>query len=120
MALCYSRGHAGPRGGGVRAGARFTKMGDDPDGIRTRVAALKGLCPGPLDDGAKPRWVHGIRILGETRKGVKFAAPPRAGAETPRPRAEPSPPPYNTAVSGAIAHPMPLARKGMNPWRVRT
>jgi hypothetical protein len=24
----------------------------DPDGIRTRVAALKGLCPGPLDDGA--------------------------------------------------------------------
>src|SRR5437870_12622965 len=24
----------------------------DPDGIRTRVAALKGPCPGPLDDGA--------------------------------------------------------------------
>ena len=24
----------------------------DPDGIRTRVAAVKGLCPGPLDDGA--------------------------------------------------------------------
>ena len=23
----------------------------DPSGIRTRVAALKGLCPGPLDDG---------------------------------------------------------------------
>ena len=25
---------------------------DDPDGIRTRVAALKGPCPRPLDDGA--------------------------------------------------------------------
>src|SRR6516165_5770485 len=24
----------------------------DPDGIRTRVAALKGPCPRPLDDGA--------------------------------------------------------------------
>src|SRR6266404_6140386 len=27
----------------------------DPDGIRTRVAAVKGPCPGPLDDGAKRR-----------------------------------------------------------------
>ena len=27
----------------------------DPDGIRTRVAALKGPCPRPLDDGATPR-----------------------------------------------------------------
>jgi len=27
---------------------------DDPDGIRTRVAALKGPCPRPLDDGAGP------------------------------------------------------------------
>src|SRR5690349_13048589 len=26
--------------------------GTDPDGIRTRVAALKGPCPRPLDDGA--------------------------------------------------------------------
>ena len=25
----------------------------DPDGIRTRVAGVKGLCPRPLDDGAK-------------------------------------------------------------------
>ena len=24
----------------------------DPDGIRTHVAAVKGRCPGPLDDGA--------------------------------------------------------------------
>ncbi len=27
--------------------------GDDPSGIRTRVAAVKGRCPGPLDDGAR-------------------------------------------------------------------
>jgi hypothetical protein len=26
----------------------------DPDGIRTRVASVKGWCPGPLDDGATP------------------------------------------------------------------
>src|SRR5947209_4301898 len=24
----------------------------DPDGIRTRVASVKGMCPRPLDDGA--------------------------------------------------------------------
>ena len=28
------------------------KKSFDPDGIRTRVAALKGPCPRPLDDGA--------------------------------------------------------------------
>src|SRR2546430_9581007 len=28
------------------------KPTNDPDGIRTRVAALKGPCPRPLDDGA--------------------------------------------------------------------
>src|SRR5688572_12122332 len=30
----------------------FASCSDDPDGIRTRVAALKGPCPRPLDDGA--------------------------------------------------------------------
>ena len=30
----------------------------DPDGIRTRVAALKGPCPRPLDDGAKNLSVY--------------------------------------------------------------
>ncbi len=35
--------------GRVRERAR---LADDPDGIRTRVAALKGPCPRPLDDGA--------------------------------------------------------------------
>jgi hypothetical protein len=32
---------------------RWCARGDDPSGIRTRVAAVKGPCPGPLDDGAK-------------------------------------------------------------------
>ena len=27
--------------------------GSAPNGIRTRAAALKGRCPGPLDDGGK-------------------------------------------------------------------
>ena len=43
-----SPGRAGAFGF-ARAGARGW---DDPDGIRTRVAALKGPCPRPLDDGA--------------------------------------------------------------------
>src|SRR4051794_30826285 len=33
----------------------------DPDGIRTHVAAVKGRCPGPLDDGAVDRH-GGIRV----------------------------------------------------------
>jgi hypothetical protein len=28
----------------------------DPNGIRTRVTALKGRCPRPLDDGAALWW----------------------------------------------------------------
>src|SRR5438046_881958 len=31
---------------------KCTRRQYDPDGIRTRVAALKGPCPRPLDDGA--------------------------------------------------------------------
>jgi hypothetical protein len=30
----------------------WTASGNDPDGIRTRVAGVKGQCPRPLDDGA--------------------------------------------------------------------
>ena len=38
---------------GASRSVRFiAKQSDDPDGIRTRVAALKGPCPRPLDDGA--------------------------------------------------------------------
>ena len=35
--------------------------GHDPDGIRTRVAALKGPCPRPLDDGADQRGQDNTR-----------------------------------------------------------
>src|ERR687898_2016582 len=31
-----------------------------PNGIRTRAAALKGRCPGPLDDGGKPQLARVI------------------------------------------------------------
>jgi hypothetical protein len=31
---------------------RNSRENSDPDGIRTRVAGVKGLCPRPLDDGA--------------------------------------------------------------------
>src|SRR5207302_7992246 len=44
---------------------------DDPDGIRTRVAALKGPCPRPLDDGARPGQDR--CILEDTPNLVKFA-----------------------------------------------
>ena len=47
----------------------------DPDGIRTRVAALKGPCPRPLDDGATSPGGD-ASILEDTRRSVKFA--PRA------------------------------------------
>ena len=29
----------------------MTRYASDPDGIRTRVAGVKGQCPRPLDDG---------------------------------------------------------------------
>ncbi len=34
------------------------KVAIDPDGSRTRVAALKGPCPRPLDDRASLDWYH--------------------------------------------------------------
>src|SRR5688500_7837798 len=40
----------------------------DPSGIRTRVAAVKGRCPGPLDDGAKR-----AREPDAPRKGEQYA-----------------------------------------------
>ncbi len=36
----------------VEVSRHFGKPGDDPKGIRTPVAAVKGRCPRPLDDGA--------------------------------------------------------------------
>ena len=38
--------------------------GSDPNGIRTRVTAVKGLCPGPLDDRvAKARAISELLLL---------------------------------------------------------
>ena len=39
---------------------------DDPKGIRTPVTAVKGRCPGPLDDGAK---YAGFSSLAQERVG---------------------------------------------------
>src|SRR5262245_44091921 len=59
-----------------------TRNRDDPDGIRTRVAALKGPCPRPLDDGASASPIQ--RILEVPPPAVKFAHP--AVASLPHPR----------------------------------
>jgi hypothetical protein len=66
---------------------RDNRVGD-PNGIRTRVTAVKGRCPGPLDD----RVVQGERNMA-VRKGCaseKWAGPlrgaPERQARTPRSR----------------------------------
>ena len=50
------------------------KSNHDPDGIRTRVAALKGPCPRPLDDGAAadggPSALGGGRQYADGRRAV--------------------------------------------------
>jgi len=45
MEVVSAEGPQGTRQGGPRCST--------PNGIRTRVAALKGRCPGPLDDGGQ-------------------------------------------------------------------
>ena len=35
----------------------------DPNGIRTRVTAVKGRCPGPLDDRVKSRAISELLLL---------------------------------------------------------
>ena len=37
----------------MQSGLGVVYRGNDPNGIRTRVTAVKGRCPGPLDDGHK-------------------------------------------------------------------
>ncbi len=61
-------------GGGATDQMKWAVKAHDPDGIRTRVAALKGPCPRPLDDGASRLSLDGISILEDPGKGVKFAA----------------------------------------------
>jgi hypothetical protein len=38
--------------------------GSDPNGIRTRVTAVKGRCPGPLDDRVTKPGNIGIAMVG--------------------------------------------------------
>ena len=38
-------------------------LGNDPNGIRTRVTAVKGRCPGPLDDRVRKPGNIGIAIV---------------------------------------------------------
>src|SRR5438034_11154558 len=37
--------------------------GSDPNGIRTRVTAVKGRCPGPLDDRVAKAWQYRIAVV---------------------------------------------------------
>ena len=43
-----------------------------PNGIRTRAAALKGRCPGPLDDGGEPRCGRRITVAHDQPPGQRL------------------------------------------------
>ena len=73
----------------MRDGAgRYEDMQDpqtDPEGIRTPVAAVKGLCPRPLDDGATPscrrhwddrRRAGGRQVEARPRRDAAVTSPP--------------------------------------------
>ena len=52
------------RGSDVAVGlVSLVYQGNDPNGIRTRVTAVKGRCPGPLDDRVKKPGNIGIAIV---------------------------------------------------------
>ena len=68
----------------IVASPRFNE-GSDPNGIRTRVTAVKGRCPGPLDDRVtKARaiselpWFH-ARQIGNVLPGVWHKRPTTYG-----------------------------------------
>src|SRR5207249_11497123 len=63
-------------------GVNFCEFGGGPNGIRTRVSALRGPCPGPLDDGAGQSTVSGWGRRART---------PITGARTRRPTIRRSP-----------------------------
>src|SRR3989441_1766997 len=82
--LRYSGGVLGAPTAGdenpVEVSARDSSGG--PNGIRTRVSALRGPCPGPLDDGAGQSTVSGWGRRART---------PITGARTRRPTIRRSP-----------------------------
>ena len=49
------------------------KIGNDPNGIRTRVTAVKGRCPGPLDDRVKKPCNIGIAGFGARQIGSEVS-----------------------------------------------
>ncbi len=51
-----------------------------PTGIRTPVLALKGLCPGPLDDGGNGRILPCRLQAGQRFAPLCFFLPRNAGA----------------------------------------
>ena len=66
MHRCYAIAQSRD-GGLIEASPRETPMGDgDPTGVRTRVTAVKGRCPRPLDDRVS-QWALNIK---ETRFSV--------------------------------------------------
>jgi hypothetical protein len=64
-------------GGDVIVASDNTSVSGGPNGIRTRVSALRGPCPGPLDDGAARRssWL-GEEDLNPRYQGQNLASYP--------------------------------------------
>jgi hypothetical protein len=73
--------------GRVFNGLIVPNRGGGPNGIRTRVSALRGPCPGPLDDGAMPAGYRRARVA---RRKTRIASRPPAmvwlGEEDSNPR----------------------------------
>ena len=46
----------------------FDNVSGDPYGIRTRVAAVKGRCPKPLDEGAMCKNYNYINLANKSRQ----------------------------------------------------
>src|SRR5439155_19495058 len=60
-----------------------TKWQCDPNGIRTRVTAVKGRCPGPLDDRVtKARAISELPLIYARQIGKRYSAGRRL-AQTP-------------------------------------
>jgi hypothetical protein len=56
--------------GGLLAASTWPTTFGGPNGIRTRVSALRGPCPGPLDDGATSAGRGGW--LGEEESNLHY------------------------------------------------
>jgi hypothetical protein len=92
-----TRNVSGSQNRHLRAGLRFSHKTRDPNGIRTRVTAVKGRCPRPLDD--RVRRAPNIRSAPASgkefqtratarvrRSATVRAVAPRCASRTPRAR----------------------------------